>query len=157
MGSDARRSTDRSGTILVVDDDDNVREVMRCILLESGYTVLQAASGSEALRISQEHRGRIDLLLTDVVMPGMDGPELAQSFASLRADTKVLYVSGYRADDLASTEVLGGSGQLLVKPFSCDDLTGHVRAALGGPGAGRSREEPREVLEPRSQTGTLLN
>jgi two-component system cell cycle sensor histidine kinase/response regulator CckA len=132
MARDARRSIVQTGTILVVDDDDNMREVMRAILQENGYTVLAAAGPREALRISQEHRGKIDLLLTDVVMPEMDGLELAQSFTGLRADAKVAFVSGRPVDGLRPTEGSAGNGRLLLKPFGYDDLTGHVRAALDG-------------------------
>src|SRR5512139_3860294 len=83
-----------AATILLVDDDRGVRELLRAILVAHGYNVIEAASAPEALRLSQEHRERIDLLLTEVMMPGMDGPELAEAFSSLRPGTKVLDVSG---------------------------------------------------------------
>jgi two-component system cell cycle sensor histidine kinase/response regulator CckA len=129
-----------AATILLVDDDPGVRELLRAMLLAYGYNVIEAASGREALRLSQEHRERIDLLLTDVMMPGMDGPELAAAFSSLRPGTKVLYVSGSADAALDRMGVFAQERHLLLKPFSRDDLACHVREALAG-----GRVEPQTV------------
>jgi len=117
-------------TILIVDDDDNVRNVMRAILLQCGYAVLEARSGREALRISLEHRGRIDLLLTDVMMPEMNGPQLAELISRRHPSSKLLYVSGCPADALGSNVVLKCEAPLIAKPFTAAELTRHVRKAL---------------------------
>ena len=94
-----------------------------------GYTVLHAAHPREALAIVEGHAGSIDLLLTDVVMPEMSGPELAQRLQAVRPALKVLYMSGY-TDDL-----VGPHGVLLEKPFTTDSLAVKVREVLGGRGA----------------------
>jgi len=88
--------TCQSQTILVVDDERVVRELVSRILRSRGYTVLEAHCGGEALRIVQEHADTIHLLLTDVLMPDMNGPALAEQVQALRPCTKVLYMSGYR-------------------------------------------------------------
>jgi two-component system cell cycle sensor histidine kinase/response regulator CckA len=119
-------------TVLVVDDDDGLRELTRTLLLESGYTVMQAASADEALGISRRHKGRIDLLLTDVIMAGMDGPELADRFTDLRSETRVLFMSGYTAEALSPSGVRAATVRLLAKPFSSDELTCRVREAIDG-------------------------
>jgi CheY-like chemotaxis protein len=123
------RALERIGaeTILVVDEDDRMRELARTLLLESGYSVIQAASGAEALRVSRLHRGRIDLLLTDVVIPSMDGPELANRVANLRSETRVLFMSGAEAEALCPSGL-----RLLGKPFSRDELQRQVREAIDG-------------------------
>jgi YesN/AraC family two-component response regulator len=94
--------------------------------------VLQAANGTEALRVSNEHRGRIDLLLTDVLMPGMDGPELAERVAEQRPATRVLLMSGYAAEALVCSGVRPGEVRFLAKPFSMDELGREVRATMDG-------------------------
>jgi CheY-like chemotaxis protein len=119
-------------TILVVDDDRAVRELLRTFLLDRGYTVIAAASGREALRLSHAHRGKIDLLLTDVVMPGMNGPELVEQFASLRPETQVLYVSGSATATPDRDGAALGEPRLLLKPFSSDELARNVHAPLVG-------------------------
>jgi two-component system cell cycle sensor histidine kinase/response regulator CckA len=102
------------------------------MLLGGGYVVIEAASGTEALRLCRAHHGRIDLLLTDVVMHGMDGPTLAESFTRLRADASVLFISGHTADALNADWIATRPVRFLAKPFSSDQLTHHVRAVLAG-------------------------
>jgi two-component system, cell cycle sensor histidine kinase and response regulator CckA len=109
-----------------------LRELTRELLLDGGYAVIQAASGTEALRVSRSHRGRIDLLLTDVLMPGMDGPELVDRFAALRPETKALLMSGYSAEALICSGVRAGEMRFLAKPFSVDELEREVRASIDG-------------------------
>jgi two-component system, cell cycle sensor histidine kinase and response regulator CckA len=117
-----------SETILLVEDEEEVRRVLNQILVSKGYRVLQAASGEEALVISRLHRGAIDLLLTDVTMPQMKGPELAVRVLAERPQTRVLYMSGYNEDLLSD----GGSEPPLClnKPFSSQKLGQTVREVL---------------------------
>jgi two-component system cell cycle sensor histidine kinase/response regulator CckA len=122
-------------TVLVAEDSEPVREVT-CGLLEAlGYRVLAAAHGVEALGLARDHAGPIHLLLSDVVMPKLGGPSLAEQFAELRPETRVLYMSGYGEDAF-----VGGRGRtepaLLRKPFSQERLARAVRQALGGPPGG---------------------
>src|SRR5688572_27395476 len=86
--------------ILVVDDDQAVRQVAARVLQRAGYEVLQAGEGAEALRVAREHQGRLDLLLTDVVMPGMNGRELGERLAEERPETRLLYMSAYTEDEV---------------------------------------------------------
>jgi PAS domain S-box-containing protein len=118
-----------SETILVVEDDPTVR-AMACVVLSGhGYRVLEAASGGEALQLEQVYDGQIDLLLTDVVMPGMNGRELAIQFADRRPSAKVLYTTGY-AKDTFRQELVGGRN-LLEKPFVPAGLLHKIRDVLG--------------------------
>jgi GAF domain-containing protein/ActR/RegA family two-component response regulator len=121
-----------SETILLVEDEADVRELAREILEMRGYTVLEAARGDEALRLCQDTPQPIDLLLTDVVMPQMSGPELARRLLALRPGTKVVYMSGYTDDALGHHGVLDPDIILLQKPFTPETLTQHLRQALDG-------------------------
>jgi len=119
-------------TVLVVDDEEMVRIIMVQVLQDNGYTVLEASDGLEALRIAKEHTGRIDLLLTDVKMPGMNGLELAARLLSNRPEMTVLYVSGH-ADSTRQIQLQEGQfiiepgANFLHKPFSPDGLLQKVR------------------------------
>ena len=119
-----------SETILLVEDEGDVRELTREILEMAGYTVLEAARGDEALRLCRDSAKPIDLLLTDVVMPQMSGPELARHIAELRPGTKVVYMSGYTDDALGHHGVLDPEIVLLPKPFTPESLMQHLRLAL---------------------------
>jgi signal transduction histidine kinase len=114
----------RGETILVVEDEDPVRTLLRRILVDHGYRVLEARDGADGLRRSQEHGGEIHLLLTDVVMPEMTGPELARHLSAQRPATRILFMTGYTERDPAGAEAL------LHKPFSSSTLLGHVRRLL---------------------------
>ena len=120
-----------SETVLLVEDDESLRTLAREILTVQGYAVLEAASPRDALRIHQTHAGRIDLLLTDVVMPEMNGRQLAQHLKIARPDMAVLFMSGYTGAALAQS---GGAaeftGSLLQKPFTPDGLSRRVRDVL---------------------------
>jgi signal transduction histidine kinase/CheY-like chemotaxis protein len=120
-----------SGTILLVENEEIVRALIKGILKGSGYTVLEAANGDEALRLSRQHKGRIHLLLTDVVMPHMSGRELAQKLGALRADMKVLYMSGHTEDAIVRHGVLVGEVNFLQKPFQSETLMRKVRELMG--------------------------
>ncbi|HET7249435.1 MAG TPA: PAS domain S-box protein [Gemmatimonadales bacterium] len=118
-----------AGTVLVVEDEAGVRHLARDVLRRCGYRVLEASDGAEALRLV-EQEGSIDLLLTDVVMPGMSGAELALKFRALRPEARVLYASGY-ADDALDSHGLPAQGvPYLQKPFEPDDLVRRVRELL---------------------------
>jgi two-component system, cell cycle sensor histidine kinase and response regulator CckA len=123
--------TSRGGeTVLVVDDQAPVRSVVREILQPTGYLVLEAGSGEEALRICAGQEGPIHLLLTDVVMPGMSGPELARRLACMRPEMRVLYMSGYSDDALIRHGVVEESKAFLQKPFTPAALAHKVREVL---------------------------
>ena len=120
----------RGETILVVEDEDPLRALVRRILVSNGYSVLEARDGEDGLRRSGEHQGPIHLLLTDIVMPQMTGRELAQRLGSSRPDLRVLFMTGYT--EHAVVESANGSA-LLNKPFSTMALLGHVRKLLDQP------------------------
>jgi len=118
---------------LLVEDEHLVRELTREILKESGYSVITASNGEEALRVTREFEGRIDLMITDVVMPRMSGRELAEHLAVLRPETKVLYMSGYTDDAIVRHGVLDDQVYFLQKPFSADLLLMKTRELLDHP------------------------
>jgi PAS domain S-box-containing protein len=119
-------------TILVVEDEEGLRLLVTRFLHAAGYTVLAAADGEQALLASQQHAGKIDLLLTDVVMPRMNGRQLAERLHEIRPGLKLLYMSGYPDQAIIDHGVLATGTQLLAKPFTEADLTRKVRAVLDG-------------------------
>ena len=121
-----------SETILLVEDEAIVRELTVQILESDGYQVLEAMNGTEALRIAGEHGAPIHLLLTDVVMPGMNGKELANKLRLHHPDMRVLFMSGYDDRQLDRDDVAGGETAFLPKPFSTEILGQKVRAVLDG-------------------------
>lgn len=112
--------------VLLVDDDTAIRDYARRVLEGQGHTVLQAQDGPEALQVANKHVGPIDLLLTDVLMPGMNGKALADRLIGGRLELKVLFMSGY-ADG-----VLNPGAAFLSKPFGPATLAGKVREVLDG-------------------------
>ncbi len=120
-------------TVLLVEDEQCLLLLAGRILTGGGYTVLTARDGVEALEVCRKHSGSIHLLLTDVVMPRMGGAELAREVRSLRPPCKVLFMSGYSGDHIASHGVLGPEVMLLEKPFTADALSAKVRKALDCP------------------------
>jgi PAS domain S-box-containing protein len=122
-----------SPTVLVVEDEDMVRRTAVRMLESLGYAVLVAATPAEALAIARSPGGRIDLLLSDVVMPDMKGPELARQLSALRPGLPVLFMSGYTANVALTHGVPEGGGGLLSKPFTRSDLAARVAEALAGP------------------------
>jgi two-component system cell cycle sensor histidine kinase/response regulator CckA len=119
-------------TILLVEDEASVREVATAQLESLGYHVLPCASAEEALTAAARHSGPLHLLLTDVVMPGMNGRELSARLCAVRPQVKVLFTSGYGGDVVARHGVLEDGVVLLEKPYSLSTLAGHVRRALAG-------------------------
>jgi CheY-like chemotaxis protein len=117
-------------TILVAEDQDDIRGLAASILDEQGYRVIASASGAEAIRCGEQEGNRIDLLLTDVVMPGMTGKELAERLSARHAELKVLYMSGYTADVIGRQGVLEPGTDFLAKPFTPAELTRKVREVL---------------------------
>jgi PAS domain S-box-containing protein len=117
-------------TVLLVEDAHALRELARELLEAGGYTVLEAANGADAISLAEKHPGPIHLLLSDVVMPGMNGPELAGKIIGARPDTKVLYMSGYTGDALPVQELLNSGAALLHKPFTGLSLATKVREVL---------------------------
>ena len=120
----------RKEAVLVVEDEEIVRELVCQVLSEHGYDVMCASNGAEALRMSAEHRGPIPLLITDVVMPQMGGLELSRQLTALRPELKVLYVSGYSEDDMNEQGVLSPEVEFLEKPFTPQAITRKVREIL---------------------------
>jgi len=122
-----------SETILVAEDEDGVRSLTREVLEKYGYTVLEAANGEEALKVAEQHEGRLDLLLSDVVMPRMGGPELAQALLAKRPSVKVLYMSGYTDHPMVRRGVVNAGVAFLQKPFTPTVLVSRVREVLEAP------------------------
>jgi DNA-binding response OmpR family regulator len=117
-------------TILVVEDDADVRDLAAQILETQGYRVLTAENGHDALRISEELETAIDLLLTDLVLPRMNGRELAQRLEAQQSAVRVLYMTGYGDRLIADHGVLDGSVAVLSKPFTMETLLHKVRSRL---------------------------
>jgi len=120
-------------TILLVEDEENLRQLARQSLENQGYRVIDAADGVAAIRLSQTHKGPIHLLLTDVIMPGMNGRELANQVSSSRPETKVLYMSGYTENHIGHNGTLDQGITLLQKPFTLPALQAKVREVLDTP------------------------
>ena len=119
-----------SETVLLAEDEPQVLALVRSVLVRHGYTVLTASRPSEALTIAAAHPGPIHLLVTDVVMPGMNGRELRTRMEAIKPGVRCLYVSGYTADVIAHQGVLDEGVQFLQKPFSIAALTGRIRDVL---------------------------
>lgn len=117
-------------TILLVEDEPALRAMVRGVLESKGYKVLEARHGEDALMVAELHRGPIDLLLTDVVMPGMSGRELAEHLAGAHRETKILYMSGYTDDAIVHHGVLASDVAFLQKPFTPDAVVRKVREVL---------------------------
>jgi len=132
-GFELSASVRGSETVFVVEDDEMVRALIRRMLETRGYTVLLAPHGDEALQLLERHPGRVDLLMTDVVMPGMSGRDLADRVAERRPGIKVLYLSGYTDDAIVRHGVLEPGIAFLQKPFSADALARKVREVLDSP------------------------
>jgi len=129
-GPRATESKRGSETVLLAEDDDFLRPLMRGLLAREGYIVLDAANADAAMVCARDHHGPIDLLVTDVVMPGGSGRDLARRLAESRPETKVLYVSGYTDDAIVLHGMLEAGLEYLQKPFTPDVLGKKVRQVL---------------------------
>ena len=119
------------GIVLVAEDNPLLLELTCEFLTDSGYTVLAAGNGAEAIEIAKQHSGPIHLLVTDAIMPKMTGRELALQLLNVRPDTKILYVSGYTDDAILRNGMMGAEMEFLQKPFARDQLLRKVRKVLG--------------------------
>ena len=119
-------------TVLVVDDADDLRTLARILLERQGFTVLQAANAEEAVHLFEQNAA-IDVLLTDVVMPGVSGPELTRQLVQLRPSLKVIYMSGYTDDAIVHHGILNPGIAFLHKPFSSETLRKKIREVLDEP------------------------
>jgi DNA-binding NtrC family response regulator len=127
-------SENNVNTILVVDDEPEIRKLVAAMLARSGYRVLVADSGENAIRLFKMNP-EISLLLTDVVATGMSGPIIADEIATLKPEIKVLFMSGYDSTQVVQRYVVEKGYSLLVKPFTMEQLGTKVKAILGDPGA----------------------
>ena len=127
-----RTATARGGTetILVVEDEDGLRRLAERTLKSAGYQVLTAANGGEALLLLEQFDGPVHLMLTDVVMPGMSGRDLAERLREIRPEVKVLYSSGYTDDTILLHGVLHDAADFIGKPYPLADLLRKVREVL---------------------------
>jgi CheY-like chemotaxis protein len=128
--NDSLDAAQEDETILLVEDEDSVRALAHRILSERGYNVLEAADGVEALKRAQEFGGTIDLVLTDVVMPGISGTTLIARLGTMRPGIKSLYMSGYTDDSIINHGFLDSSVAFLQKPFTVQNLAQKVREVL---------------------------
>ncbi len=117
-------------TILLVEDEYAVRALCSRVLQAAGYRVLEAADGAQAVELARSHAGPIDLVVTDVVMPGISGRQAADAITGMRPEVRVLYMSGYTDDDILRHGVLRGLVAYLPKPFTPDVLLARVREVL---------------------------
>ena len=120
--------------VLVVEDDVAVRRLVRLVLEEEGYGVKEAANGREALEFLQRRADRVDIILTDVVMPDINGPELVMRLASLGHTTPVLFMSGYADNQLLNRGLNEKEMNILRKPFTREELAARVAALASLPG-----------------------
>lgn len=117
-------------TVLLVEDEAKIRDMGGRLLRRQGYTVLTAADGEEALQVSQQHTGKIHLLLTDLVMPGINGKVLAERFRVLHPDIKILFTSGYTDKTIIQQDDLDANTAFIQKPFAVGDFLSKVRSVL---------------------------
>jgi two-component system, cell cycle sensor histidine kinase and response regulator CckA len=117
-------------TVLVVDDEPEIRKLVKAMMAESGYAVLTADSGEHALKLFRSRAEPVELLITDVVAPGMSGPMLADRLMVLQPDLKVLYISGYEGTHVVRKYVVEKGHALLIKPFTGTQLHDKVAELL---------------------------
>jgi two-component system, cell cycle sensor histidine kinase and response regulator CckA len=140
----AVRSRGGSETILVAEDERQVRDLIATLLKDQGYNVLPAATGREAMALSERHSGAIDLLITDIMMPDVTGPELAERLATVRPEMRVLHMSGYTGSVILRRSALQADVPFLAKPFTAAVLSSKVRRALQHKTSRTGNERPDE-------------
>jgi PAS domain S-box-containing protein len=121
-----------SETVLLIEDDGSLRDVVCEILEGAGYTVLVADGGAKALQIADEYTGAIQLIVTDVIMPGLSGKHAAETIKSARSEVEILFISGYTSEAIAKHGVLEAGAKFLSKPFTTEDLLRKIRDVLDG-------------------------
>ena len=119
-----------SKTVLVVDDEPEIRKLVSAMVSQFGYQVLTADSGEHALKLYQNHKAPLELLIADVVAPGMSGPMLADKLTALQPDLKVLYISGYDNTHVVQKYVVERGHALLPKPFTVEELQTKIKQLL---------------------------
>src|SRR5436305_13041068 len=124
-------------TILVVDDEPEIRKLVGAMVGQYGYSALTADSGEHALKLYKGHKGPVALLITDVVQPGMSGPMLADKLAALQPDLKVLYISGYDNTSVVQRYVVEKGHALLAKPFTTEAIQAKMQELLRPAAAAR--------------------
>ena len=149
VSAEAQKAEPGTETILLVEDEPNLRYLARQFLEKQGYKVIDAADGAVAMQIAVAHEGVIHLLLTDVIMPGMNGRELAQRISEIRPNVKVLYMSGYTENVVGHNGTLDAGVRLLQKPFSLRSLKSRVREVLD------AKPISAEVAMPMQSAGQL--
>jgi two-component system, cell cycle sensor histidine kinase and response regulator CckA len=127
----SRAAAGGTETILLVEDEESVRQLVRDTLESKGYKIIEAGNGDSGIGAAARHNGKIDLVITDVVMPGMGGRELVEQILKTRPETKVLYLSGYAEDAVLSEGSLDHGTTFLQKPFTLQNLSRKVREVLG--------------------------
>jgi DNA-binding NtrC family response regulator len=125
-------------TILLVEDDNEVRQLVGAMLRRGGFRLIQANGGEEAIARVADAKGRVDLMVTDVVMPRMSGPDLSATLSALYPGLKVIYMSGYLDDQLRAHGLSYRAPNFLQKPFTQEALIRKIREVLAGPPAKRS-------------------
>ena len=120
-------------TILLVEDEELVREVLRETLEENGYTVVEAIDGKTALEVTRTHQGRLDLVITDVMMPVMSGPELGELLTALHPELRMIFMSGYTDNAIEHHGIVDRKAAFLEKPVMAGALLSRVRQVLDGP------------------------
>jgi len=120
-------------TILIAEDDRIIRDLVKQVLAAGGHRVIPAANPKEALEAVADHEGDIDLLLTDVMMPSMSGPDLAVEMRKLHPAIRVIYMSGVTNYDKVQRDIVASGTPFLKKPFSMEDLNAAVNRALAAP------------------------
>jgi len=133
-GGMSPRPSETSGTetLLIVENESAIRALLQVALSRNGYTVLTAESGRKALELVRNHTGAIHLLITDVIMPDMDGPELVRHLSTIRPDTRTLFMSGYMDNTLGERGILATNANFIQKPFSPRAIAQRVREILDG-------------------------
>ena len=126
-----RAAAGGSETVLLVEDEESVRQLIRETLQAKGYKVVEAENGEAGVAAAAKHPGKIDMIITDVVMPGMGGREMVKNLAKSRPETKVLYLSGYTEDAIVNEGTIESGTAFLQKPFTLQNLSRKVREVLG--------------------------
>lgn len=130
MKAAGRDMDGRSGTVLLVEDSDVVRDVVAKMLEGGGLTVLRASGGEEALALARREDAPIDLLLTDIAMPSMNGVELADRLERERPEVRILFMTGYAEEAVVNEGILGKRRECIGKPFTPEQITKRVRKIL---------------------------